>query len=51
MKGSRIRFFLFLGLALCIVAVGVFAPAIATHDPQEAAFWGVEPIRMAALVD
>ncbi len=36
MKGSRIRFFLFLGLALCIVAVGVFAPAIATHDPQEA---------------
>ena len=24
---------------------------IVTHDPQEAAFWGVEPIRMAALVE
>lgn len=24
---------------------------IVTHDPQEVAFWGVEPIRMAALVD
>ena len=38
MKKTQLRLWIFLALAALVVAVAIFAPAIATHDPQAAVF-------------